>query len=156
MTVRYASAGDIDGIMKLLYQVAEVHHRGRPDLFKGGCTKYGPEELKKIIEDKNTPVFVAADGDGNILGHAFCVLKRTAETHVLEDRLTMYIDDICVDENHRGKHIGTSLCRKALEAAKEAGCYNVTLNVWSLNAPAMEFYKAVGFAEQKITMEKIL
>ena len=44
--VSRADDGDIDGILSLLLQVDMVHHKGRPDLFKGPATKYNKEELK--------------------------------------------------------------------------------------------------------------
>ena len=40
--------------------------------------------------------------------------------------------------------------------AKEQGFYNITLNVWSLNEPAMKFYEACGLKPQKVGMETIL
>ena len=43
-----------------------------------------------------------------------------------------------------------------IDFAKTEGCYNVTLNVWSLNESAMKFYEACGLVPQKIGMEKIL
>ena len=42
---------DCGGINKLLRQVLEVHHKGRPDLFKGGVKKYTDNELLGIIAD---------------------------------------------------------------------------------------------------------
>ena len=59
MTIRRATAADIPQIDELLRQVLEVHHAGRPDLFKGGAKKYTDEELKTILADDQTPVFVA-------------------------------------------------------------------------------------------------
>ena len=38
MKIRRAKQSDLDGINRLLYQVAGVHHNGRPDLFKGHAT----------------------------------------------------------------------------------------------------------------------
>ena len=43
MTIRRATAADIPQIDELLRQVLEVHHAGRPDLFKGGVKKYTDE-----------------------------------------------------------------------------------------------------------------
>ena len=40
--------------------------------------------------------------------------------------------------------------------AKENGCYNVTLNVWSCNESAMKFYEKCGLVPQKVGMEQIL
>lgn len=154
--IRKAETGDIAGITGLLLQVAGVHSEGRPDLFKAGCVKYGPDELKSIINNPDTPVLVAMDEGGRVLGHAFCAYKRTSETQVLKDRLSLYIDDVCVDEAHRGRRIGSALLGAALDMARSAGCYNATLNVWSFNSGAKSFYKTAGFAEQRTTMEKIL
>ncbi len=156
MSVRMAKQADMPQINKLLYQVAEIHHNERPDLFKGGCKKYTDEELKKIIDDKNTPILVYADEDDIVRGYAFCIFQRHIGDNIMTDIRTLYIDDLCVEEGYRGRHIGKALYLAAVEFARESGCYNVTLNVWSKNESAMEFYKACGLKPQKVGMELIL
>lgn len=74
----------------------------------------------------------------------------------LTDIKTLYIDDLCVDENVRGRHIGTALYEYVLSYAKQNGFYNVTLNVWADNPGAVKFYEKIGLRVQKIGMEKIL
>ena len=154
MQIRRATLTDIDGINKLLYEVHKVHSDKRPDLFKVGSKKYTNEELAKIIVDDNKPIFVYVDNNA-ILGYAFCVFIKN-NSNSLTDILTLYIDDLCVDENARGKKVGTSLYNYVLQFAKEAGCYNVTLNVWACNNSALKFYEKCGLSVQKIGMEKIL
>ena len=66
------------------------------------------------------------------------------------------IDDLCVDETLRGKHIGKELYELAVKLAKDTGCYNLTLNVWSCNQSALKFYESLGLLPQKIGMELIL
>lgn len=156
MEIRRALERDMDGINKLLLQVAMVHHKGRPDLFKAGTRKYTDEELKAIIADDSKPILVAADNGGNVLGYAFCVFQQHINSNILTDIKTLYIDDLCVDENIRGQHIGKSLYEAVLAFAKEHYCYNVTLNVWSCNETAMRFYESCGLLPQKVGMEKIL
>ncbi len=155
MTVRKAIESDIPGILDLLVQVDMVHHNGRPDLFKGPATKYNNEELKVIIANSQTPVFVCVEDD-NVLGHAFCVFKQEIGNSVLTDIKTLYIDDICVDENNRRRNVGRMLYDYVYEFAKENGFYNITLNVWTCNPGAMKFYETMGFLPQKIGMEKII
>ena len=92
MVIRRATDKDIKGIMALLYQVAEVHHKGRPDIFRGGASKYNETELCEIIADPQTPVFVAVDEEGRVLGHAFCVLKQGNEHPVLINNKSLYIE----------------------------------------------------------------
>lgn len=154
MQIRRATLTDIDGINKLLYEVHKVHSDKRPDLFKVGSKKYTNEELAKIIIDDNRPIFVYVDND-DILGYAFCVFIKN-NSNSLTDILTLYIDDLCVDENARGKKVGTSLYNYVLQFAKDAGCYNVTLNVWACNNSALKFYEKCGLSVQKIGLEKIL
>lgn len=43
-----------------------------------------------------------------------------------------------------------------IDYARAAGYYNVTLNVWADNKPALRFYEKIGLRVQKIGMEKIL
>lgn len=157
MNIRRAQEKDIFGINELLIQVCMVHHIGRPDLFKGECNKkYTDEELKGIIVDDNRPIFVATDEKDEVIGYVFCIFQQHINNNILTDVKTLYIDDLCVDEKIRGKHIGQALYRKVLEFAKENGCYNVTLNVWSCNEAAMRFYEKCGLKPQKVGMETIL
>ena len=155
-SVRKATEKDIPKILELLVQVDMVHHLGRPDIFKGPATKYDAEELKVILQDDKTPVFVCVDENDVPLGHAFCVHKQELGSSVLTDIKTLYIDDICVDSAARGKHVGKTLYDHVIAYAREQGCYNVTLNVWMCNPGAMKFYEAMGLVPQRICMEKVL
>lgn len=153
--VRRAAAADVAGVHELLSQVLEVHAAGRPDLFKTGTRKYTDDELLAIFADDSRPVFVAVDGD-EVVGHAFCVVEDFRPQNNFQDIVTLYIDDICVDEKHRGQHVATTLYQHVVAYARELGCYNVTLNVWSLNPGAQAFYEAMGMKPYKIGMETIL
>ncbi len=154
-TVRFANEKDISAIMELLRQVNKVHYDGRPDLFKL-ATKYTNDELRAILNNDKTPVFVCTDQNGRILGHGFCVLQRPENTRLLNNILTLYIDDICVDESVRGQNVGRAIYEHILTYARQKGCYNVTLNVWSCNPGAFKFYEKLGLTPYKIGMEKIL
>lgn len=156
MEIRRAIEKDMDGINNLLQQVCLVHHKGRPDLFKYGAKKYTDGQLRAIIHDDNRPIFTATDENGTVLGYAFCIFQQHINDNILTDIKTLYIDDLCVDENIRGRHIGRQLYEAVLAFARKHGCYNVTLNVWSLNEPAMKFYESCGLKPQKVGMETIL
>ena len=131
MEIRKAAPAEIPQILKLLVQVNMVHHNGRPDLFKGPAT--------------NT-----------LLGYAFCILKEVKDDRLLEDCKTLYVDDLCVEETSRGNGVGKALMTHAVQYAKDCGCRNVTLNVWSFNEKAMRFYQSFGMHEQRRTMELLL
>lgn len=153
--IRKAKNEDIPYIQQLLYEVNQIHHDVRPDLFKSDAAKYTAEQLKGILADEKTPVFVYEQNEV-ILGYAFCIHKQFINDNNLTDIKTLYIDDLCVEKAARGKHIGTALYNYVLEYAKTHEYYNVTLNVWADNLDALKFYEAIGLRVQKIGMEKIL
>ena len=155
MDIRFAAERDIPGMIELLKQVGQVHHEIRPDLFRAGAQKYGEAELKALLADPNRPILLA-ELEGKVAGYAFCILQETKNDPVLCDRKVLYIDDLCVDENCRGKGIGKAIYREILRYAKQRNCYNVTLNVWCCNESAMKFYESLGLKPQKIGMETIL
>ena len=136
-------------------QVCLVHHNGRPDIFKIG-RKYSEKELKELLKDDNRPILVCIDENDEVMGYCFCIFQQHVDNSVLTDIKTLYIDDLCVYENLRGKHIGKELYEAAVKLAKDSGCYNLTLNVWSCNPSAKKFYEAQGFVPQKVCMEIIL
>lgn len=155
MVIRRAENKDLDGINKLLCQVLMVHHNGRPDIFKPDAKKYKDDELLEIIADNERPIFIAEE-DGEVLGYAFCIFQQHINNNILTDIKTLYIDDLCVNEECRGKHIGSKLYEYVLDFAKKEDCYNVTLNVWACNESALKFYEKMGLVPQKIGMEKVL
>ncbi len=145
--IRPATISDAPAIMSLLKQVGAVHQKIRPDIF--GEQKYTEEELAKLFDDEKAPVFVYEE-DGKVLGHLFCAVKDFAKVK------TFYIEDFCVDENARGKGIGTQLFEFAKEYAKEIGCYNLILCVWEGNDQAKAFYDKMGMGVQRTVREVIL
>ncbi len=156
MEIRRACNADIPDVDRLLFQVNQLHHEGRPDLFKSGGRKYTDEQLKTIFADDSRPVFVAADEQGHVLGYAFCMFQQHVGDNILTDVKSLYIDDLCVDEQCRGQHIGRALYNHVVAFARASGCYNVTLNVWSCNTSAQAFYEKCGLKPQKTGMEIIL
>lgn len=156
MIIRRANKNDLEGVNNLLRQVLMVHHNGRPDLFKPHVKKYTDDQLLSMFEDDTRPIFVGVDENDNVLGYAFCIYQQHINDNVLTDIKTLYIDDICVDENVRGQHIGKQIYEYVIEFAKENGFYNVTLNVWNLNPGAMKFYESLGLKPYKVGMEQIL
>lgn len=155
MEIRFAQPKDVAGILALLRQVGNVHHLGRPDIFRKGAQKYGASQVLAMLDSSATPIFVAVEGDA-VLGYGFCMVKKYENDPVIADHTSVYIDDLCVDENHRGEHIGSAIYSEICRYAKQRKCYNVTLNVWSCNESAMKFYESLGLKPQKVGMETIL
>ena len=151
MNIRFAQVRDIPGMIDLLHQVGDVHHMIRPDIFRAGALKYDENELKKLLCDETKPIFIA-DEEGFVAGYCFCQIRSYGDT-VQTERKELYIDDLCVDKNRRGHHIGSLLYDHAVSFAKEIGCQFLTLNVWCGNNSAMKFYEHAGLTPRNIMME---
>lgn len=152
MEIRLASKTDIPGMICLLKQVGEVHHKIRPDLFRCGAQKYGEADLEEVLQDAARPIFVGVE-DGRLLGYCFCMIEEIRDNPVLCDGKSLYIDDLCVEETCRGQHVGSRLYEHVCGYAREIGCSSVTLNVWCGNDSAMRFYESRGMKPRKIYME---
>lgn len=149
MIIRKAEEKDIKKILDLLDQVLKIHREIRPDIF---CekTKYNFDDLKQILANENSPIYVAEDED--VVGYLMVQIKMSKGNN-LKPRKTYYIDDLCVDENARGKHIGQTLFGFAIKDAKNRGCDDITLNVWEGNEQAQSFYKKNGFKTRSSILE---
>ena len=155
MDICRAEKKHIPGMLRLLHQVGQIHHRGRPDLFRSDALKYDETQLESLLQDESSPIFVA-EQNGQVLGYGFCKIKKCSGHPVFTDYRELYIDDICVDEGCRGQHIGTAIYREICRYAKTHKCHNITLNVWSFNEGAMHFYESCGMRPQRVFMETVL
>ena len=113
-------------------------------------------ELERLLQDDSRPVFVAVDENDRVLGYVFCIFEQYVGDQLRTDVKTLYIDDLCVREDLRGRGVGRALFDFAAAFARENGCHNLTLNVWALNPGARAFYEKCGMKPQKIGMETIL
>lgn len=156
MNIRRAENKDIQRLLELLQQVLELHAKIRPDVFIPGTTKYTQDELEGIIKDDMSPIYVAVGDDDDVMGYAFCQIKEQPFSNNMVPFKSIFIDDLCVDEAFRGKHIGESLFEYVKDRARELGCYEVTLNVWAGNEGAEHFYEKMGMKTKERQMEYIL
>lgn len=156
MIIRAAQKKDIPQIKELLSQVLQIHAEIRPDIFVPGTTKYTDAELEEILKDEAKPIYVAVDENDKCLGYAFCQLKSQPFSNNMIPFKSFFIDDLCVDKNTRGQHIGESLFEFVKCEARKRGCYEVTLNVWAGNTSAEKFYEKMGMKTKERQLEYIL
>ena len=156
MIIRKAKEKDIPRIIELLGQVLQIHADIRPDIFIPGTTKYTVEELTELLKNKEKPIYVAVNESDVCVGYAFCQLQKQPFSNNMVQFKSLFIDDLCVDQEARGQHIGESLFEYVKSEAKQLGCYEVTLNVWAGNISAEKFYEKMGMFVKETQMETIL
>jgi len=153
--IRPAIKEDYPGIHKLLRQIAEQHAAQRPDLFRPHVKLSEQDYQEQLKTAEETPILVAAL-DGKIVGHLFAEVKHIKQRPHIKERRMFYIDDLCVDETCRGYGIGRGLMEEAGRLAYAHQCGALELNVFQCNENAVRFYERLGFAPQRLTMEKRL
>ena len=156
MIIRKARMEDRLGIERLLKEVNNLHQKLRPDIFIENAIKYNEEKLNALISNGATPIFVAVDEDGNVLGHLFCQVRDHADVAIYKDFKTLFIDDLCVAESAHRQGIGKSLIEFSLKHARQNGCDDVTRNARSGNDSALGFYEKMGMCPKETQMEYIL
>lgn len=156
MTIRRANEKDIPRIIDLLGQVLEIHAEIRPDIFIPGTTKYTDAELSEMLKDDLKPIYVATDENDTCVGYAFCQIREQPFSNNMVQFKSLFVDDLCVDKNTRGRQIGEKLFEHVKSEAKRLGCYEVTLNVWAGNTSAEKFYEKMGLKTKERQLEYIL
>ena len=156
MHIRKAEEKDILKILELLGQVLQIHADIRPDIFIPGTTKYTEEELKALLKEEEKPIYVAVNDEDVCIGYAFCQLQEQPFSNNMVPFKSLFIDDLCVDQQIRGQHIGESLFEYVKSEARKLNCYEVTLNVWTGNTSAEKFYEKMGMRTKERQMEYIL
>jgi len=153
-TIRLAKKEDHPAVERLLRQIAQLHADLRPDAFRPASRKYDTQRYYGLLDDPDTPILVAQNEQGEVLGYAMLQVKAVGEGHpVLLPRQFLYIDDLCVDVDARGLGIGAALMAAVRELAKSRGIERIELNVWECNESAMRFYEHLGFQTQRRTLE---
>ena len=156
LNIRNALPEDVGQIMNLLSQVLELHATIRPDIFVPGTTKYTPGELLDIFKNEKRRTYVAEDDEGHVIGYAFCEIREQPFATDMVQFKSFFIDDLCVDKDARGKHVGRELFEYCRREAAKLDCYEITLNVWEGNDSARVFYEKMGMRPKETQMELIL
>lgn len=156
INTRYAEKKDAARIAELLETIAELHHKGRPDIYGGGGAKYGIEDVEKKIDDNEEIIIVAVNDDDYVVGYTISKITDVPENGILLPYRKMYIDDVCVDSTFRKMGIGRKLMDATKEEAVKNNCHIAELNVWAFNENAVEFYKSCGMSVQRMYMEYVL
>jgi GNAT superfamily N-acetyltransferase len=136
LQIRSARRQDLPALIALLQQLSLDNPREDP----GALAAY-EATFDDIEADARQTVLVAEDG-GVVVGTAsFIVIPNLS--HV--GRPYAVVEDVVVDATRRGERIGEALMQRAIELAKDAGCYKLVLTSNRRRTDAHRFYERLGF-----------
>ena len=150
MNIRKANTNDIDNnLLNIFIDGFRLHLQNRNDVFDNKSNEKLKDELVDLIQNKG---ILVAEENGSILGFTEFLTNKLIE--VDKHSKTLWIDQLVVDEQERGKKISSLLIKKVEEIAKKEKCSRVELCCWSFNKHANEVYNHLGFKEQRVIFEK--
>lgn len=152
MIIEKAKKEQAAEVVELLKYICEIHRKGRPDIFVSDQPKYDEEDVKRLIDEKDTFILTAAE-DGKVAGYVIAELIDGSRHPHMRSVKTLYIDDICVAPDFAHKGVGTALFEEAKKLGKELGCIRIDLNVWAFNEDAIKFYEKMGMTVSRMYME---
>ncbi|OGM20442.1 hypothetical protein A2714_01275 [Candidatus Woesebacteria bacterium RIFCSPHIGHO2_01_FULL_38_9] len=121
---------------------------------------YGALTLKKLLKkiNKNNGKIFFAEDDSKVIGFVSGFVGTQSKENLLERVPTKvgYIEDLFVEKEYRGKHVGTNLLEKMEKYLKDKGCDSLWLEVFVPNTSAHEYYKKLGFMDREVGMLKKL
>ncbi len=96
--------------------------------------------VEKMQEEKDyINGFVAVDSNNGIIGYVICFFA-----YYTWIGKSLYMDDLYVKPEFRGKGLGTQLINRVIDFAKQEKCSKLKWQVSDWNKPAIEFYKSLG------------
>jgi GNAT superfamily N-acetyltransferase len=134
INIRRAQKEDGAALLRLIDALADFEKLARPDA----------AARARLLGDafREPPRFEAflADVDGQSVGYAF-VFETYSSFLALP---TLYLEDLFVLPEFRGRGIGYTLFRHCVELAAERGCGRMEWSVLDWNVPAQRFYERLG------------
>ena len=156
ITVCFATPDDAETIARQTSSIQQLHQDALPLIFKPPSAElFSPRKLAALIQDPNCIVAVAEMGD-EIVGHIYGAVVNRAENEFNQAHAYVYIYQISVDENARGKGAGTALISFMRDQARKLGLTDMRVDHWAFNARARGFFEACGFSPLKIMLRQAL
>ncbi len=152
MEIRDMESKDYPEIDRLMKELHELHVKGRPDLYTELEHPYSREEFEKIVSNPEI-IAILAEEKSVVIGLCIGTLRKKSG---MVEMKTMYIEDLIVDRNFRGKGIASQLYEEMEERGRNTGAKRLDLMVWEFNSDAKRFYEKQGMRPQRYIYEKEL
>ena len=137
---------EIVQVLEVTPELVDAFARLIPQLSSSGSTPAPTaDRLAEVVASPAVVLLVARDPDhdGLIAGALTLILCP------IPTGAHAYVEDVVVDEAHRGQGIGTALIRAAVERAREAGARRLDLTSRPSREAANRLYRRLGFVQRE-------
>lgn len=140
LQIRRATESDLPDVLRLYAQ---------PGMDNGrvSTVEAATQVFRRMSEYPDYKVYVATH-DGAVVG-TFALLIMDNLAHMGSP--SAIVEDLCVTEPLRGRGIGGTLMKFAMEIARERGCYKLGLTSNTAREHAHAFYRSLGFEQHGLS-----
>ncbi len=134
LSIRQATPSDVGVILELIYAIADyekLSHQVTANEDTLRDSLFGPHPAAEVC---------LTSWQGSVVGYA--VFFHHFST--FEGQRGLYLEDIFIQPDFRGKGIGKALLRHLAQLALERDCARFEWLVLDWNQPAMDFYRRLG------------
>ena len=133
MTIRTAAKEDVRKILDFIKKLAEYEHMSDQVV--------ATEDLltEWIFKKQKAEVLFVCDHEKEV---GFALFFHTFSTFL--GRAGIYLEDLFVLPEYRGKGYGKALLKKLAQITVERGCGRLEWSCLDWNKPSIEFYRALG------------
>lgn len=152
MEIRRATRNDLEQLIALNSQVQHLHIELFPDIFK----EPGSDSIAGwFLQQLNDPAadIILAREDHRVIGYLLMKKIIRSEHAFKREQRVVYIDQVCVDRDYRGRGVFRKLLDTVKTTATAWGAEALELDVWTDNAEALSVFEKSGFktAMQRMT-----
>lgn len=147
VVVRSAHAGDVERLIWLLEQGAlegQKESASDPNTYLAALSDIQATDGNDLL---------VAESDGEVVGLCQLIVFRHLQRC---GGLCAEIESLHVHPDSRGKGIGGHLLNKAVELARQAGCYRVQLTSNIARSDAHRFYERHGFVASHVGFKRLI
>ncbi|GAA3597202.1 GNAT family N-acetyltransferase [Flavivirga amylovorans] len=144
--VRKATLNDLPVLLEFEQGVITAERPFDPTI-KGGDINY--YDINELITSQYSDVYVA-ESNGDIVASGYAKIKT--DRHYLKHAYQGYLGFMFVSDTHRGQGLNKMIIDALLKWCKARNIYEIRLDVYDDNIPAIKAYEKVGFKKHMINM----
>ena len=144
--IRIATLKDLPVLLRFEQGVIGAERPFDPTIKESEITYY---DISELITSPNSEVFVA-EIENEIVASGYAKIKT--DRHYLKHEKQGYLGFMYVSEKHRGKRLNKYIIDALLNWCKAKHVYEIRLDVYEDNLPAIKAYEKVGFKKHMINM----
>ena len=144
--VRKAILEDVPTLLEFEQGLIKAERPMDPTIKDGKISYY---DVSEFIKNDDSTLYVV-EVDNKIVASGYAKIKP--DRPYLKHERQGYLGFMFVPEEHRGKGYNKLIVNALIEWCKERGVFEIRLDVYNVNYPAIRAYEKAGFEKHLITM----